>query len=144
VVFPVDHPFWIALFIAVPLGVLSALVLYMRAEVVAHALGAPSGTPEARAVRRAGWAAFGFAAAIFAVAAILFYSWLAPRWPLGAAPLYRALGVSAALVLSLAAWVIGARSRSRGISALVVLNVIWAAVLGWVVPAAVTWWRGTP
>ncbi|MCA9594900.1 MAG: hypothetical protein KC776_16380 [Myxococcales bacterium] len=127
---PVTHPFWLALAVAVPVAVISGLVVYFQAW------RAITRVPEARdrleSVRSTAGLAAAFLALLVGVGVGLGYGALDRLTSGYAAGLYLAVGAVVFLVLS--AWAIGGRARRGAAFATVALNAVWAIAYGYVLP----------
>lgn len=135
---PIQHPFWAELLLVFLVTAITIVWVHARADhivspEVASALGMVR-------VRRDSALAAGFLALVAGLVASVVYLRWAALSPEFAARMFLILGLGCGLVLSVSAMVLSARKRMRGGLEMVVLNLVWAASYGYLLPKAAVWW----
>ncbi len=127
---PVTHPFWLALMVAAPVAVLSGLIVFLQAWRAITRV--PEADSRLWSVRSTAGIAAGLITLGFGIVAGLAYGWLSALWPGIAGPTYLALGLGAAVTLSV--YAVATRARHGAMVATVALNALWALGFGWLLP----------
>lgn len=121
-----------ALWVIVPVSLLSGAVAFWRAEQLVAWYPVPvKGTP-ARIVMAS---VFAIAALVFGLVAISVYAWVVGRWPDTAPQIYLGLGVGLAILLSIAGVIVPSILGRRGpVVAWTLMNFLWGVGYGWLLP----------
>ncbi len=138
---PIHHPFWIEIVLVFAVMVVSAVVVYARADhIVAREILKLRGISR---VRRDSAAAGAGLALVAGVVASAVYSYWIARAPSLAPTVFLFGAVVVGVALSALALVLAFRRHMRGAGEVIALNVIWAVAYGWLLPLAVVWWTGS-
>jgi membrane associated rhomboid family serine protease len=118
--------------VIVPLSLAVGLIVYLRAERLAHPAVLESEGPGR--LRRRGSIGAAASTAVFGMIAALLYGWLLEWSPSSAATVLGAAGTLATLVLVVVALAVRRHEHRRGAAELIAIATIWGCGYGWLVP----------